>query len=345
MEQEAGISLKTKSYSYSGANREWNDRGVSGNAGITAYTTDDAVNRTEDCLSDYVSESRKEVGRYVPINIPENLKEYADELRLLNGVPLTYLLTEASDLPEESIRFFVLDINWTDALLDGAFSIGRVCKQDALSDKTTLNAVGEDRCYANMPRIRRMHANHRENLLKNGANGSTPEDYRMVSGFLLRSRLVNEKKGLHLYGYDKAGAPKDNMDNGTPLSVLRMETIADNVLLALFHGEVYQIMIEEPKTGLRFGAASTDVTTGKISRSIDLRSAQDSAELGKRVGSFCIDRFTEENGRLHVGRLADALENELKTKDALGAERITPSRFAFEMIAVAHRVRLTAADN
>lgn len=282
--------------------------------------------------------------RYVPIDVPDNLKEYADELRLLKGIPLTYLLTEASDLPEESIRFFHLDINWTDALLDGAFSIGRVCARDALWDKITLKRAGENRYYADMPRVRRMHVNHREHVLKEISTDGAPEDYRLVSGFLLRSRLVGEKKGLHIYAYDRAGAPKSHMDNGAPLPVLRMETIADNVLLAMFHGEVYQIMIEEPKTGLRFGVSSVDVSAGRITRSIDLRSAQENAELGKRVGSFCIDGFTDNNGRLHAGQLADAVGRELRAKGALGTEQITPARFAFEMIAAAHRAKLTAKD-
>lgn len=288
--------------------------------------------------------NRMAVSRYVPIDVPDNLKEYADELRLLKGIPLTYLLTEASDLPEESIRFFHLDINWTDALLDGAFSIGRVCARDVLWDKTMLKKAGENRYYADVPRVRRMHANHRKHVLKDMPDGSAPEDYRLVSGFLLRSRMVGEKKGLHMYGYDRAGAPKDSMDNGTPLPVLRMETITDNVLLALFHGEVYQIMIEEPKTGLRFGVSSTDVSAGQVTRSIDLRSAQDSSELGKRVGSFCIDGFTDNNGRLHAGQLAEAVGRELRAKGALGTEQITPARFAFEMIAAAHRAKLTAKD-
>lgn len=295
-------------------------------------------------ISDDAAKGRGTAGGYVPIDIPDNLKEYADELRLLKGVPLTYLLTETSDLPEESIRFFHLDINWTDALLDGAFSIGRVCARDALWDKTTLKRAGENRYYADMPRIKRMHANHREHVLRDVSPGGAPEDYRLVSGFVLRSRLVGDMKGLHLYGYDRTGAPKDAMDNGTPLPVLRMETIADNLLMALFHGEVYQIMVEEPKTGLRFGASSTDISAGRITRSIDLRSAQDSAELGTRVGSFCIDSFTDDNGRLHASMLADAVGKELKAKGALGAEQITPARFAFEMIATAHRAKLTAED-
>ena len=295
-------------------------------------------------VTEQAAESQLRGRLYVPIDVPDNLKEYADELRLLKGVPLTYLLTDASELPEESIRFFHLDINWTDALLDGAFSIGRVCAKDALWDKTLLKKTGENRHYTDMPRVRRMHTNHREHILKDVPAGSAPEDYRLVSGFLLRSRLVLEKKGLHMYGYDRAGAPKDSMDSGTPLRVLRMETIADNVLLALFHGEVYQVMIEEPRTGLRFGVSSTDSAAGRITRSIDLRSAQDGAELGKRVGSFCIDGFTDNNGRLHIGQLADAVGKELKAKGALGTEQITPARFAFEMIAAAHRAKITAKD-
>lgn len=282
--------------------------------------------------------------RYVPIDVPDHLKEYADELRLLKGIPITYLLADVSDLKEESIRFFCLDINWTDALLDGAFSIGRVCAQDALSDKVILKAAGEDRNYEDMPRIRRMHVNHREHLLRTMADGNGQEDYTLVSGFIMRSQLVSKMKGLHLYGYDREGAPKDNDDDGTPLSVLRMETIADNIMIALFHGSVYEIMIEEPKTGLRFGASSVDESDGKITRSIDLRSALDSSELGKRVGSLCIDRFTDDNGRLHAKQLADAAGAELDKLGKLGAERITPARFAYEMIAVAHRAKLTASN-
>lgn len=295
-------------------------------------------------VAEQKAEGKLKKSAYVPIGVPDSLKEYADELRLLKGVPLTYLLTEASELPEESIRFFHLDVNWTDALLDGAFSIGRVCTRDAQLDRAMLKKTGENRHYADMPRVRRMHANHRAHVLKDTSTGNAPEDYKLVSGFLLRSRLVNEKKGLHIYAYDREGAPASLSDDGTPLSLLRMETVADNVLLALFHGEVYEVMFEEPKTGLCFGVSSTDMAAGHISRSIDLRSAQDGAGLGQRVGSFCIDGFTDDNGRLHARQLAEAVEGELRAKGALGAEQITPARFAFEMIATAHRAKLTAKD-
>ena len=44
-------------------------------------------------------------------------------LRLLHGVPFSYLVPDAELLPVESIRFFYLDRAWTDALVQGALSV------------------------------------------------------------------------------------------------------------------------------------------------------------------------------------------------------------------------------
>ncbi len=286
---------------------------------------------------------------YVPIQIPEQLKGYADELRLLYEVPLTYLFSDLSDISDESIRFFNLDINWTDALLDGAFSIGRVCAQDCVSDQYTLKAARKSTSYQETPRMKHMHPNHKKGLLRSMQKAgpeNTEEDYQLISGFVLRSQLVRRMKGLRVYGYDKSGAPKSNMDDGAPLTILRMDTIGDDLLLCLFHGEVYEIIIAEPKTGLRFGASSVDLckkdSDVKLSRSIDLRSALDSPELGQRIETFCIDKFTADNGRLSAKKLADAMEAELKSHGQLGTDKMTPSRFAFELIAAAHRADFRA---
>jgi hypothetical protein len=57
--------------------------------------------------------------------LPEDLSKWLGRLRLLKGVPFNYLVPDERMLPPESIRFFYLDMNWVDSLLDGAFSIGR----------------------------------------------------------------------------------------------------------------------------------------------------------------------------------------------------------------------------
>lgn len=61
-------------------------------------------------------------------NIPSSpdwatmVKWVVDKLYLY-GIPAHYLITEQSHLPPESIRFFYIDPNWTDAFIDGALSI------------------------------------------------------------------------------------------------------------------------------------------------------------------------------------------------------------------------------
>lgn len=272
---------------------------------------------------------------FVPIEVPDHLKDYADEIRLLKGVPLTYLISDVSELPKESIRFFYVDINWTDALLDGAFSIGRVCRQEGMSDRVLLHKAAEARDYSETPRMKRMHPNHKKKYLKNFHGKS--EEYTLISGFIMHSQLVSRMKGLHLYGFDKNGVQEG--EKGEPLPILRMETIADDVMLCLFSGDVQEILVEEPKTGLRFGASTVDRQDNRISRSMDLRSVLDDSDLGERIQSFCMDDFTDDNGRIHAKKLADSVEAQLKSCKKLGTDKISPSRFAFEMIAVAHRAK------
>lgn len=281
---------------------------------------------------------RRTAENYVPISIPDGLKDYADDLRFLKDVPLTYLIPNAAELSEESIRFFCLDVNWTDALLDGAFSIGRVCVQNGVSDKAGLRAEGKDRPYRDTPRMKRMHPNHK-NALPWSSRAVSPDP--CISGFLLRSQLVRRMKGLHLYGYDRQGMPQDGKA-GTPLEILRMDTIADDVMLCLFRGKVCEITLEEPRMGLCFGVSSVIQSGGTLTRSLDLRSALEGNAFGKRIGSMCIDEFTDRNGRLHAQKLAQAMGTQLTEAGQLDQDRITPSRFAFEMIAVAHRATFSS---
>ena len=44
-------------------------------------------------------------------------------LRLLEAVPFQYLVPTEDMLPTETIRFFHIDRNWVDALIDGAISV------------------------------------------------------------------------------------------------------------------------------------------------------------------------------------------------------------------------------
>lgn len=55
---------------------------------------------------------------------PDVITQWLSQLRLLKGVPFNYLVPYEAMLPTESMRFFYIDSNWIQSLLDGACSIG-----------------------------------------------------------------------------------------------------------------------------------------------------------------------------------------------------------------------------
>ena len=69
--------------------------------------------------------------------VPGELRRFLARLRLLNGVPFSYLVPDADLLPIESIRFFYVDRAWTDALVQGALSVGTI----TTADRAQLDAV------------------------------------------------------------------------------------------------------------------------------------------------------------------------------------------------------------
>ncbi len=69
--------------------------------------------------------------------VPAELRHFLARLRLLHGVPFSYLVPDENLLPVESIRFFYVDRAWTDALVQGALSVGTI----STSDRAELEKV------------------------------------------------------------------------------------------------------------------------------------------------------------------------------------------------------------
>ncbi|MCD0453313.1 hypothetical protein LO762_29640 [Actinocorallia sp. API 0066] len=72
-----------------------------------------------------------------PINtaLPADAAAFLTGLAQLTGVPTRYLIPDDRLLPPESIRFVQLDPRWLAHLLDGATSIARITRADALRDR------------------------------------------------------------------------------------------------------------------------------------------------------------------------------------------------------------------
>ncbi|GAB3833826.1 hypothetical protein ACFPIJ_09710 [Dactylosporangium cerinum] len=156
-----------------------------------------------------------------PDTPPPAVTDWLARLEHLHGVPFANLVADARLLPAESVRFFHLDVNWLEALLDGALSV-------AASTDAHARTVAELVTTAPVP-------------------PSTPDG---PSGLLLRSALVTGWPGLTVTGYDGAG---------TALPPLRTARPAPSVLFVLFPRLVHRVELEQPAEGLSFGTGPTPV--------------------------------------------------------------------------------------
>jgi hypothetical protein len=143
----------------------------------------------------------------------QSISDWFDQLNLLQGVPFNYLVPDERMFPAESIRFFWLDPVWTDCLLDGAFSIGRISAAEHQRDSHFTDSPAES-------------------------------SYDTITGFLLRSDAVSGWPGMLVTGLGADGAV---------LPTLRMARLSSNVLLCLFRGEIATVSLREKPETLHFG--------------------------------------------------------------------------------------------
>ena len=177
--------------------------------------------------------------------VPFELRQWLARLRLLEGMPFAYLVADSELLPQESIRFFYLDRAWTDALVQGALSVGTVNS----SDRAELATVYEPVRGEIDEEERRVRLPGGEDVVQAPAG--------VVTGFLLRSRAVSGWPGLHVRAYTTEPATRDDeiIPESDPrrIKVLRMERLAPAVLLVLLDGLPAVVHIEEPRQGVQFG--------------------------------------------------------------------------------------------
>jgi hypothetical protein len=176
--------------------------------------------------------------------VPFELRQWFARLRLLEGVPFAYLIADSALLPLESIRFFYLDRRWTDALVQGALSVGTVTSDD----RTQLEQLH--------PVVRSEVDQAERTVRPVGGEGATSTS-GTSTGFLMRSRAVSGWPGMHVRAYDRELAEGDNAiipeSDARRLRLLRLERLAPAVLLALFDGVPQIVHIEEPRRGIQFG--------------------------------------------------------------------------------------------
>lgn len=157
------------------------------------------------------------------------------DLLLLYPVPFSLLVPDSRMLPPETLRFFYLDDNWLRALTDGAVSVGTQSSRDSFFTEIMGDLIRRAATTAaQAKRARRI-----------GVDPPAAEvTENLVSGFLLRSAVVSGWPNLAVRG---------GLNSGGSLRILRMDRLADDLLLCLFWGVPDHVELSEPQEGFRFG--------------------------------------------------------------------------------------------
>ena len=228
------------------------------------------------------------------VALADELVQWIARLVLLYPVPFHYLVPHPALLPPESLRFFHLDNNWVDALVDGALSIAvRSLADQGVASRAELQSALSKIVYQ-----------HRLRLQGKRPESNPSEPYMTIpkSGFLLRSRIVSGWPGVEVTAATSAGR------SAFP-EILRLDQIADGVLFCLARGSLKQVTCREPREGVTFGVDSAGALEARQShKTFDVKT-----ELTRGVGVA------------DISALRDKLAG-------LEGVRIGPAEFALQMI-------------
>jgi hypothetical protein len=193
-------------------------------------------------LGESVMAPRTLAVREASSDLPPALADWLGKLALLQGVPFNYLVPDERMLPPESLRFFQLDMNWVDALIDGAFSIGRSTTAQGVADCRHI-VHARQAGYRAMLSQRRNRSRARVQVAAEGS--------QTVTGFLLRSQVVSGWPNLRIKGFSDLKGTEE-------IHKLQVRQLSDQVLVGMFSGHVLRMLaIEEPPEQLHLGVEGT----------------------------------------------------------------------------------------
>ena len=181
-----------------------------------------------------------------PPPLPEEDAAWLGQLCLLQGVPFDVLVPDARMLPPESIRFFFVDQNALDSLVDGALSVVALTSEEGNRRRPAPQHPARPRpaqCQLwttspSRPFGPCIRARSRRCAARRG-DANPP----VWTGFLLRSAAVAGWPGLTVTGFA----------SGKPLALLRLDRPSPSVMIAIFSGVVEKVELSQPAQSLSFG--------------------------------------------------------------------------------------------
>jgi hypothetical protein len=193
--------------------------------------------------------------------LPPDLVKWLAKLKLLFGVPFHYLVPDNSFLPAETIRFFNIDPDWMSALIDGALSIGRHYGGPDTPPVSIRSDLTHHRMLHSRPGMVLGNIRRRQLGLREAPAKQVQSDTGM-SGFLLNSVAIKGWKSIDVAGYQKGSSPYDYEQNRIPassvqsLDMLRLVRLSASVMLGIFSGSLYELVLHQPPEAIHFGFLS-----------------------------------------------------------------------------------------
>jgi hypothetical protein len=288
-------------------------------------------------------------------DVPKDVTAWLGRLVLLYGVPINYLIPDEQMMPRESIRFFFLDPIWIQYLVQGACSVGNNGYGDTIIDQSMNKWVQPNQpVKSKQPGLTNKAAAGVRDLLRNQLEGvdlpKESEDLDWpLTGFLLRSAVVEGWRGLEVMGYKKLSEEEkkswpsegltqeqqDKLDNEevAPLKPLRIEQLSPDVMIGIFNGIIGQLVIRQPQEGLHFGLTTETEGYSKTLRELNPEKAGEILQDKTiNLSQDNLMRDQSNKGVINVGALADKMKQELSGLQQLKDKKFTSAEFAVEMI-------------
>ncbi len=241
-------------------------------------------------------------------NIPEDAVYWLTQLIALYHIPFNYLVPHESMLPRESLRFFYLDNNWINCLIDGAFSLNRIHSKQEKLDKILSQKLHRA--------IR-----SQKSALRAGQEGTLYYENadQIHTGFLLRSELVSTFQNMRVNGYRDAA----------PVQKLRLQQLSSDYLICIFDGDVNKIVFDEPIEQIECGLnVRNEVASINLRRLPDGEPISESQPLLIPMGS--------DKQLVQLDKAAADIKAALKSQGVFGAAEL-----ALEIIRKSVRVEFS----
>jgi hypothetical protein len=272
--------------------------------------------------------------------IPASLRSWLVRLRLLEGVPFANLVADTELLPAESMRWFYLDRRWTDALVQGALSVGTVNSDDRTHLAAQYDAIRDE--------LDTEERNHRRPEGSARFGGKVDA----VSGFILRSEAVSGWPGLHVRAFSVDPAESDDATyleaDPRRMRLLRLERLAPAVLFCLFDGIPKVVHVEEPRQGVQFGFHMRPAAGGGVAARLFPRDKNTFGYLNldgdaitgpeDRDDGFDVPFRVGSPGVVDIQRIEEMFKANAATRNATGAvDGLDAAEYALQLIRFPYR--------